>query len=167
MPQAVIYLAGVLTIIYGYREKHRTRFNECRQFRFCPLKLVMLLVKTFIFLVDLLAFVISIACFGFALTVYVALYASNEACQAGSTAATIILETITNDDAWNQLDDGFVFDDDAYQELCQQVQKSVNSAEDATIGGVVLLGGQVAVLAYYFKYSTLSLVSPYEFDAPT
>jgi hypothetical protein len=126
----------------------------------------MLIVKAFILLVNLLAFVISIACFAFAVVVYVTLYASNEACQAGEPAVTLILDTITIDDGW-QIDDAVEFDDGAYQELCRPVGKSLDSAKLAAIGGVALLVGQVAVLAYFFKYSTLSLVSPYKFDAPT
>lgn len=159
--QATIYIAGLLTIIYGYREKHRTRFNECNQFRFCPLRLVMCLVKCVILIIALVAFVISIACFAFALTVYVTLFASNKTCEFGQEATVIILDTLSTQDVWD-VDDEFEIDDDTLDEICNQVNQSLFGGKVAAVGGIVLLGGQVAILCYFFKYSTLSLVAPYE-----
>jgi len=148
MPQATIYIAGLFTIIYGYREKHRTRFNECHHFRICPLRLIMYLVKSAIFIIAVLAFVISIACFAFALTVYVTLFAADKTCEFGQEATVVILDSLSTQDVW-EVDDEFEIDDDTLDEICKQVNKSLNSGKVATIGGIVLLCGQVIVLCYF------------------
>lgn len=165
IPQATIYIAGFLTIIYGYREKHRTRFNECHHFGHCPLILITYLVKSAIFIIAVLAFVISITCFAFALTVYVMLFAADKTCEFGQETAVIILDSISTQDVW-EVDDEFEIDDGTLDKICKQVNEALHSGKVATIGGIILLHGQVAVLCYFFKYSTLSLVTPYELDKP-
>ena len=166
--EAFVNLSGGLTAIYGWREKHRTRFNELAHNPYCLVKFVACIIKSIVFLIAVFGCIVGLICFSFALVVYCVLWASNEACKGGDAAASAILDLIVEDDV---IDDSIGFDDDAYQELCRQVKNSVDDAMSATIGGVVLLGGQVIILAYFFKYSTLALAHAYaidlELDLPT
>lgn len=156
-----ILTPGCLIILYGFREKHRTRFNECLHLRSCPAALVHLIVKLAIQFLAVFATLISLAIFIFAEALWLLLFVSKELCDQGSQSVEYVFDILTDNDIVDDSLDDDVALQERIDEICDGIDKSRNSGLDALIGALVLLFGCTICLCYWYKYSTLTLATPF------
>jgi len=161
---AIFIIAGCLVVIWGFREKARTRCpGHCSHVWTDSLASMWALffLKAAITLFELAAMVYGIVLMMMAEAILVTMNAGLKACDVANEAGAVAMEVIGK----NKMLSLFIGDDfeqaDRLEELCDQVKESEDDAWTCFVGGIVLAAGEIGLVVYWWKYSTLALVKPY------
>jgi len=143
-------VTSTFVVVYGLREKFRTRFDECGHLSSCSAALIKCLIKAFIHTLVVACAAVSILLFIFAEAIFCVLIASKEACDSGKDALESVLGIITSNDDLLNFDDDFKIQEQI-DEICDAVKRSRNSAQNVCIGALVCLVGWFVIVSYWYK----------------
>lgn len=147
-------LANVFVVAYGFREKCRIRNDMCHHISCCGIPcclkflvkgVVQLVVCGSVLMVLFLAVILE--------AMYVIFLTIDQVCKsASSTLESLepIFELMGSDGGT-----------DALQEKCDIVGAGMDGTYKVLLGSLMLVISQIIVLAYWYKYSTLAMVSPF------
>jgi hypothetical protein len=150
---SVLIISNALVLIVGFREKIRTRYNCLHHIRNCQCVCWKFIYKSLVFIVVALSILLSFLGVIVAEALLIALLVGNEACQLGLTAVQEVLDIFGQTDV--------EVDQSDLTRFCDAVAKAKDGSLSAFVGSGFMLLGQVIILAYWYKYTTLALVSPY------
>jgi hypothetical protein len=146
----VIVLANAIVVVYGFREKCRIRNDILGHISFCCLPgLIKFLVKTVIHLVVCAALLICLILAFVMEGVYVLFLAIDGACGTGGDAVQSIVDLMPGESE-NPID-----------EMCDAAKNGLDATREVFIGCLILAAAEIIIIAYWYKYSTLAMVTPF------
>ena len=170
----VVVLATVVSIdfvvvISGFREKYRIRYGRCHHVRCCGVPDVFKgLFKGSVTLFLVGSFLFALAALLCSQFVYSFFIASGVVCggsEAAISAADSLIDEVLDSLGYNVTSILGVIESEI-GDVCNDVNKLSFGAWGVWIGSILLLIGQFITFAYWFKYTTLSLVEPFYPDTP-
>ena len=117
--EGFVITTASLVVLYGFREKFRTRFDQCNHIPSCSAALIKFLVKAIIHFLVVLMTCASVAVLAFSEAVLLILLAAHEACSAGQDAVASVLELMTDNDLLD--DDNPEQQTETLNEICDAV----------------------------------------------
>jgi len=154
------WMANILVILYGFRERYRIRCAECMPHKAgnCAW-LIKFILKSFITLAAVLSFILNLYFALFISGIVVNLFVAKSMCEIDQGTALIVLEVLPGGTSSNG------------NKVCAEVSKLIgfDSFKDAgdfldspvmlcIQGALVLVVSQAIMFAYWMKYSTLGNV---------
>jgi hypothetical protein len=146
----LIILANLFVCGYGFREKCRTRNDSCHHVTMCGFpSLIKFLVKTAVHLVVCGAVAIALILMLLTEGLYVAFATIDTVCSSDAV------------DSISEILDLLGETDNSLSDTCDSVGNGLSGTFKVLIGSMILLVSQVIILCYWYKYSTLAMVSPF------
>lgn len=146
----LIIIANLFVCLYGLREKCRTRNDMCKHVTMCAFpSVIKFLVKTGVHLV---------VCGSVAIALILMLITE------GLWIAFATIDTVCGTDAMDSITE--ILDllgdtDNSLTDTCNSVSNGMEGTFKVMIGSMILIVSQVIILCYWYKYSTLAMVSPF------
>jgi len=147
-----VFLTDSVVLLYGLREKTRTRFNCFRHVDNCIACFFKFFFKGLVHMLVTTSCVLALLIVVFTEFIWVVLLTTDAACGAGEDAVGSILDILGG------------AGDNPLAEICDTVEGAKAGAQNLFIGSVILIVGQGVVLAYWMKYSTLAMAAPFFVD---
>jgi hypothetical protein len=150
---AIFLIANILVVLYGFREKCRTRLNILGHRTEGAAVLIKFIYKTVLHLIVIGSIAIVIAVFLYMEALYIMLLTMNAICSSSSSSD--ILEAVVD------ILDIFGGGSDNATKICDSTKEGRDGALKCFIGALVLIASQTMMFAYWMKYSTLANVPAY------
>lgn len=146
----IIIIANLFVCLYGFREKCRTRNDMCKHVTMCGFPVVIkFLIKSVVHLV---------VCGSVAIALILMLITE------GLWIAFATIDTVCGTDTMDSISE--ILDllgetDNSLTDTCNSVSNGMDGTFKVMIGSMILIVSQVIILCYWYKYSTLAMVSPF------
>jgi hypothetical protein len=159
--QAVVYMSIIilatnsLVVLYGLREKFRTRFDACGHAQGAGACCVKFLFKVLVHVKVGLSVVSSVAMALLFEAVALLLGTLKLACDASEDGASAILDALDLDSSQTLA---------PITQVCDALGDGRDGILKCFIGALVLLFAQIIIFGYWMKYTTLALADPFYRD---
>jgi hypothetical protein len=148
---SIFFLANVLVVLYGLREKCRTRLNILAHRTEGSAAMLKFLFKTAIHLCVIGSVALVVATFVYMEALYIMLVTIKAICTGSEDALEAVIDIL----------DIFGGGGTDTTEICDAAGSGRDGALKCFIGSVILIVTQTIIYAYWMKYSTLANVPAY------
>lgn len=142
----VVIIADLFIVLYGFREKVRTRCNILGHHDVAGLGcLIKFFIKMAVHITVVGALFVAMILMILVEFIWVIFLAVDASCDTGGSSAQDIIEIFSSDSG-------------SVTEICDAVSDGTTGAYQSFIGALIVTVAEIVILAYWMKYSTLAMV---------